>query len=503
MNLRIRIAVACSLIGACSPAIPTPFGYTDESHHHSSPPSSPSSVRPTPSTANEADSWGQEAPKKITNSSKPPSSGVNQQTPPTERASEFEGEAGYIGDYDSWGNEVGQKPYWGSGNRADPYRDYADVNKPFGDRIWGSGTKNDPYTNIGSPPHSNQDNQHAPDPQNATESVINSGKERAEQSTPDRKTPQTPPVPKDKNKERLASKVQNNADKLESIEKEFAEKVRQQEEAIDSYFTKTRDEFQVTLNSYNEGSRIIWDKLHKVGEQLTLAKVRGDQSEVARLERDEGTLLLEYAQIETAKNSLQQWLAEEQQMRAESKQALADVHHNFKIFNEQLKNENKTNPWGVDYTLNDHLEKWNPKKLTDWTFEPNRDQSPLVRPRVFNPATDKTRVAKQKWHDQRKAQIEKEYELKIDTISNEPSGTGAQAAGSALSKNERIQQLVQEKESKLRQVRVLFRQSLINSGRLTQDEYNALNTPEWQETLNKYHDDIKQGRIGGDTQITP
>ena len=238
---------------------------------------------------------------------------------------------------------------------------YADVNKPFGDRIWGSGTKNDPYTNIGSPPHSSQDNQHAPDPQNATESVINSGKERAEQSTPDRKAPQTPPVPKDKNKERLASKVQKNADQLESIEKEFAEKVRQQEEAIDSYFTKTRDEFQVTLNSYNEGSRIIWDKLRKVGGQLTLAKVRGDQSEVARLERDEGTLLLEYAQIETAKNGLQQWLAEEQQMRAESKQALADAHHNFKIFNEQLKNENNTNPWGVDYTLNDHLEKWNPK----------------------------------------------------------------------------------------------------------------------------------------------
>lgn len=502
MNLMIRLAVACGLIGAYTLAIAMPFGYTDESHHNPSPTSS-SSPQQTPGTANEADSWGKEAPKKITNSSQSPSRGINPQTPATERASEFEGEAGYLGDYDSWGNEVGKKPYWGSGNKADPYRDYADVNKPFGDRIWGSGTKHDPYTNIGTPPRSSQENQHEQNTQNASESVNPSGKEREEQSTPDRKTPKTPPASNDKKKDRLANKIQQNAEQLEKIEKEFAEKVRQQEEAIDNYFTKTRDEFQRTLDSYNEGSRIIWDKVRKVEEQLTNAKVRGDQFEVERLERDEGTLLLEYAQIETAKTGLQNWLATEKEERAKSKQFLADVHHNFKIFNEQLKSDNKSDPWSIDYTLKDHLKKWNPSKLNGWTFEPSRNQTPLVQPRVFNPTTDKTRIEKQKWREQRKSQIEKEYELKIDNIRNEPSGTGAQAAGSALSKNERIEQLVQEKERKLRQVSVLFRQSLINSGRLTQDEYNALNTPEWQETLNKYHDDLQHGRIGGDTQITP
>lgn len=503
MKLMIRLSVACGLIGACLQAIATPFGYPDESHHHPPSPSSPSSERPIPGPDNDADSWGKEAPKKIINNPKSPSSGINPHKPATESASEFEGEAGYIGDYDSWGNEVGKKPYWGTGNRGDPYRDYADVNKPFGDRIWGSGTKNDPYTNIGTPPRSGHDNQHDPDPQNATESVTNSGDERIDQTTPDRNIPQTPSAPKEKNKDRLASQVQQNTKQLENLEKEFAEKVRQQEEAIDSYFTKTRDEFQQTLDSYNEGGRIIWDKLRKVEEQLTDARVRGDQYNIERLERDQGTLLLEYAQIETAKIGLQRWLTDEPQIRAKSKQDLANVHHNFKIFNEQLKNNNKSNSWSIDYAIKNHLDKWNPNKLNAWIFEPSQDQSPLVRPKVFNPTTDKTRVEKQKWREQRKAQIEKDYELRIDNISNEPSGTGAQAAGSALSKNERIQQLVQEKESKLRQVNILYRQSLINSGRLTQEEYNALNTHEWQEILNKYHEDLKQGRIGGDTQITP
>ena len=103
MNLMIRLAVACGLIGAYTLAIAMPFGYTDESHHNPSPTSS-SSPQQTPGTANEADSWGKEAPKKITNSSQSPSRGMNPQTPATERASEFEGEAGYLGDYDSWGN---------------------------------------------------------------------------------------------------------------------------------------------------------------------------------------------------------------------------------------------------------------------------------------------------------------------------------------------------------------------------------------------------------------
>lgn len=413
------------------------------------------------------------------------------------------GPTGHMNVYNESGSKVAEKPYWGSGTKADPFRDYEDVNKPFGDRIWGSGTRQDPYTNIGTPPKSPDRPPTSPGTAAASDPGRGAGmgdRERGN-SGASQHSHSTSGTSTSSEKDRSASrKTREVSEKIQNLEKEFAHQVKQQEQAIESWFSKTRDEFQRDLKSYQEGRRIIEGKLEKMMKAHEEALASGDEAEAKMINEDLAKLHDQLATLGTAEKKANDWLKQEEESKSHAKEVLKNVSDNFQNENKRLLELSKNHPDAALYIMNKHhLSKWDPKKLDSFQFEPTQNQSPLVNPKTYDPTTDRSKADKAVWRDERKAQIEKEYEAKIQDIIDEPQPQGgAQAIGSSVGKHERIEQLRREKEAKQRQVDINYRESLIKSGRLSQDEYNALNTPEWEEKLDNYRRDLKQGRVVGD-----
>gem|GEM_PF-5487295 len=410
---------------------------------------------------------------------------------------------GYTNVYDNRGNKVSEKPYWGSGTKADPYRDYQDLNKPFEDRIWGSGTKQDPFTNIVTPPKASDQSPHLPGAGSASvgggETGSKSGQRGADGLTaaPDQPKSSTPPL--SSRGKGGTSEVKEAQSRLRNLEKDFDEAVKLKEQAIDSFFDKTRDEFQRTLGSYRTGENIITKKIENVLNSIKKAQERGDAEEEKNLDRDLAVLMEQSATLAVRQQGLLNWLNNEQSFRSDMKDSLRLTQETFKMENQRLLSNLTNYPGGeIANKLQDHLSKWDPNKLPDYHYDKLQHQSPLVEPKTYNPISEKSKADKDKWRNERKASIGKEYENKIQEIENEPLAEGAGSAVDSIGKQTRIQQLEMDKEAKQRQIDVIYRESLIKSGRLTQDEYNALNTPEWQEKLDKYRQDLKQGRVSGD-----
>ncbi len=412
--------------------------------------------------------------------------------------------SGYVNVYDDRGNKVGRKPYWGSGTKADPYRDYQDVKKPFGDSVWGSGSRQDPYTNVVKPPSGMDQSQRSsiatmPQAPGGSSGLESGDRDRSGKTPPPQK-PETKTSGAIDPKGEKPDRIKEATGQLESLEKDFSTQVAQLENAIDSFFDKTKAEFERTIESYEEGGQIIFNKIRRVEDRLKKAEERGDQSAVRDLERDWWTLVNQMSLIAKAQSDLQSWLEKESNFREEAKDNLRLTHENFKMENESMLKELSANPpQDLDKRLKDHLSKWNPKKLENmFQYEPSWPQSPLVTPKIYDPSTEKSKAEKDKWRQERKDQIEKEYEDKIQDVANQNLGQGFEAVGSSVGKHPRIEELRKEKEARQRQIDVMYRESLIKSGRLSQDEYNALNTPKWEEDLEKYREDIRKGRIAGE-----
>lgn len=411
---------------------------------------------------------------------------------------------GYTKVYDDKGSNIAQKPYWGSGTKADPYRDYQDPNKPFGDRIWGSGTRNDPYTNIVKPPKS-VDQDFPPSKTGVARSLghsagLNSGQQAGVGRKPSDVGSQSKTPTESSRYDKNNDAVEQAEEQLKNLEHEFDQKMKRTEEAIDSFFDKTKAEFEKELKSCQEGRNITASKMIQLSEKIRQAEERGNREEVENLNKDMGALLNDYGELSRRIVGIQNWLDKEQDFRNDEKENLKLTHQAFKQENEMLRKEiTKGRGLENDKRLKEHLDKWNSQKLEElYQYEPSGSQSPLVTPRTYNPVTEKSKVDKAKWRDERKAQLEKEYENKIQDVLNEPTGEGARALGASVDKHRRVEELRKEKEARERQIDVTYRESLIKSGRLSQDEYNALNTPEWEEKLEKYHQDLREGRVAGE-----
>ncbi len=401
---------------------------------------------------------------------------------------------GKLNVYDQGGRKVGEKPYWGSGTAADPYRDYQDPGKPFGDRIWGSGTPSDPYTNVRPPavlpepksPGGPRDGAGVRAGQHAGAGVSSPGKSSgASAPTRDRAA--------EKQRDQVVSRLLN-------LEKQFGQKIKDLEMAVDKWHDHHRAESERRLMHLQEGLNIIESKINRFENALREAEARGDREEVRRRDRDLERLYLMHTMLYSNRENIRDYLNNEATERARDKELVKNVHQSFQEENRRLLELSREDPAAASHILKTHhSSKWNPNQLDQLFQNPDlRDQSPLLTPTVYNPATEKSKAEKARWQEQRKRQIEREYEDRITRVMNEPVDPTSHGAGAALGKHQRIDQLRREKEARQRQIDIIYRERLLNSGRLSQEEFNALNTPEWEEKLEAYRRDLREGRVGGD-----
>lgn len=401
---------------------------------------------------------------------------------------------GKLNVYDQGGKKIGEKPYWGSGTADDPYRDYQDVSKPFGDRIWGSGTPDDPYTNVRPPAV-------LPEPGSPGGSPGGAGVSSGQRAGAGVSSPGKPSGASAPTRDRAAEKQRDQVvSRLQNLEKQFGQKIKELEMAVDKWHDRHRAESERRLTHLQEGLNIIAGKINRFYDALREAEARGDREEARRRDRDLERLFLTHALLSLESENLRNSLNNDAAERARDKELLKNVHRSFQEENRRLLELSRENPIAASYILNtDHSSKWNPKQLDQLFQYPDvRDQSPLLTPTVYNPATEKSKAEKARWQEQRKRQIEKEYEDRINRVMNEPVDPNLQGAGAAITKQQRLEQLHREKEARQRQIDIIYRERLLSSGRLSQEEYNALNTPEWEEKLEAYRRDLREGRVGGD-----
>ncbi|MEJ5329100.1 MAG: hypothetical protein WHT07_02985 [Desulfobaccales bacterium] len=401
---------------------------------------------------------------------------------------------GKLNVYDQGGKKIGEKPYWGTGTASDPYRDYQDPGKPFGDRIWGSGTPSDPYTNVRPPAVLPEAGSPSGPPGGA--GVSSGQRAGAGVSSPGKPSGASAPT-RDRAMEKKRNQVVTG---LQNLEKQFDQKIKELETAIDKWHDRHRAESERRLTHLQEGINITERKIQRLSEAIGEAEARGDREEVRRRERDLERLFLTHALLLSNSANIREYLNNEPAERAKDKELLKNVHQSFQEENRRLLELSREDPAAASHILNTHhSSKWNPKQMDQLFQYPDvRDQSPLLTPTVYNPATEKSKAEKARWQEQRKRQIEQEYEDRLNRVMNEPVDPNLQGAGAALTKQQRLEQLRREKEARQRQIDIIYRERLLNSGRLSQEEYNALNTPEWDEKLEAYRRDLREGRVGGD-----
>ncbi|MCL6622031.1 MAG: hypothetical protein K6T55_08000 [Syntrophobacterales bacterium] len=420
--------------------------------------------------------------------------------------------------YDQKGVKTGEKPYWGSGTPSDPYRDYPEVNKPFGDRIWGSGTRTDPYRDYpdatkpfgdrirgsGTPsdPYTNtRPPAVLPEPGGPPVSRGGAGVTRGVQAGAGVPPPGKPSGASAPTRDRAAEKKRDRVvTGLLDLEKQWEQKVTQLEMGVDKWHDRRRADAERRLKHLEEGMEIIGGKISRMAAALDKAKERGDWDEVKRRENDAEKLLLMHTLLWGRINTNRESLENEPTERARDKEWLKNVWHSFQEENQRLLELGREDPDAALSILNrHHSSKWNPKALDNlFQYESSGEVSPLVTPTSYHPATEKSKVEKGRWREERKAQIERDYDDRITRVMNEPVDSGAQGTGAALGKHHRLEELHREKEARQRQIDIIYRERLLKSGRLSQEEYNALNTPEWEEKLEAYRRDLREGRVGGD-----
>lgn len=288
--------------------------------------------------------------------------------------------------------------------------------------------------------------------------------------------------------------------RLLNLEKQFGQKIKDLETAVDKWHDHHRAESERRLMHLQEGLNIIESKINRFENALREAEARGDREEVSRRDRDLERLYLMHTMLYSNRENIREYLNNEATERARDKELVKNVHQSFQEESRRLLELSREDPAAASHILNTHhSSKWNPKQLDQLFQNPDlRDQSPLLTPTVYNPATEKSKAEKARWQEQRERQIEREYEDRINRVMNEPVDPTSHGAGAALVRRQRMEQLRREREARQRQIDIIYRERLLNSGRLSQEEYNALNTPEWEEKVEAYRRDLREGRVGGD-----